>query len=146
MTKYLVLSPFTTNSILHHNIKTELCTAQLCICHCETVYCQQNVKQLTDFIVGAVYWLAEWETANRRYCWCCLLVSQDGKQPTYFTVWAVTRTAECETANRLYCWCCLLDSRMSNSQQTIVGAVSWTAECERANRLYCWCCLLDSRM
>jgi len=39
MTMYLVLSPFTTNSILHHNTKTELCTAQLCICHCERVYC-----------------------------------------------------------------------------------------------------------
>jgi hypothetical protein len=141
---------------------------------------QQNVKQPTDTIVGAVYRTAECQTANRHYCWCCLqdnrmsnsqqtllLVlfagQQNVKQQTD-TIGAVYRTAECQTTNRHYCWCCLLDSRMSNSQQTLllvlftgqqnvkqptdtlVGNVYRTAVCQTANRRYCWCCLLDSRM
>jgi hypothetical protein len=37
---------------------------------------QQDVKQPTDCSVGAVYWTARCETANRLFCWCCLLVSR----------------------------------------------------------------------
>jgi hypothetical protein len=45
---------------------------------------------------------------------------QNVKQPTDTIVGAVNRTAEYQTANRLYFWCCFLDSRMSNSQQTLL--------------------------
>jgi hypothetical protein len=117
---------------------------------------QQNVKQPTDTIVVAVYKTAECQTANR----LLLLLftgQQNVKQPTDTIVGAVYWTAECQTANRHYCWCCLQDSRMSNSQQTlllvlfigqqnvkkptdtIVCADYWKAECQKANRLYCWC-------
>jgi hypothetical protein len=37
---------------------------------------QQDVKQPRDCIGGALYWSAGSETANRLYCWCCLLVSR----------------------------------------------------------------------
>jgi len=29
---------------------------------------QQDIKQPTDSIVGAVYWTAGYQTANRHYC------------------------------------------------------------------------------
>jgi hypothetical protein len=100
---------------------------------------QQKVKQPTDSLLVLI------------------IGQQNVKQPTDSTVGAVYRTSECQTANRLYCWCCSQDSRMSNSQQTlllmliigqqnvknptdtIVGADYWKAECQKANRLYCWC-------
>jgi hypothetical protein len=37
------------------------------------------VKQPTDFIVGAVYWTAGWETADKLYCWRSLLLLTNRK-------------------------------------------------------------------
>ena len=211
MTRYLVLSAFTTNLITHHKTKTELYTTHSSICQYErvfwlagyetanTLHCwlwlldsrmwniqqtlllllfigQQNVKQPTDIIVGAVYWSAGCETPNRLYCGCCLLDIRlwNNQQAVFLVLFTCQQDVKLLTdpivgaiywtAGWLYSWRCLLDSRMWNSQQTvllvlftgqhdlkqptdcIVGAVYWTAGCETANRLYCLCCLLVSRM
>jgi hypothetical protein len=120
MTMCLVLSAFTTNLITYHKTKTDLYTTHLCISEGERVY-----------------WWAGCETANRLFCWCCLLVigmwnsqqtvllvlctgEQDVKQPTGCFVGAVYWLTGCETANRLFCWCCLLVSMMWSSPQTVL--------------------------
>jgi len=89
---------------------------------------QQGVKQPSDLIVGAVYWLAECQTTNRLLLE--LFTGQQGvKQPSDLIVGAVYWFAGCDPLTDF-----------------IFGAVYWSTGCETANRLYCWCCLLVSRM